>query len=83
MDFFKSGRFKFGQDLYLSENSLLHDFNKYCKENNYGKVRWSTQYTMTSYIELGLTKSYATRKYPNTETGQNIKSSFVIGIDYV
>lgn len=81
VSFIKSDKVILNPDLYITQSLFIDEFNAFCKERNFPKIKWSNQYTMGPFQTFNLSVKQGKKKYPNTEEGQPLSGKFIFGID--
>ena len=81
LHFIKSGKIKLDVNKYVPEKIFKQYFNDHCKENNFRKEKFTTDYYMTTFSNYNIqVKKNIRKRYP-IEDGKFFHGTFIIGFD--
>ena len=86
--FLMSGKFRYGIEYYCSETEFKKQFNNHCVDNNFPKIKYTSELTELPFYELGekynvlIEIKRAKKKWPK-ETGTIKHVNFVFGMEII
>jgi hypothetical protein len=86
--FLMSGKFRYGLDYYCSETEFKKQFNNHCVDNNFPKIKYTSELTELPFYEMGekynvtIEIKRAKKKWPK-DTGSIKHVNFVLGMEII
>ena len=81
--FLRSSKVTLDSTKYIPEKIFKQSFNEHCRENNFIKEQWSTDYYSSTFSNNDISiKKKTRRKYPDL-VGEFIYGTYFIGVDII